>query len=210
MKIAVGSTNPLKIGAVKSVAAKLFPGASVEGIAVDSGVGRNPLTDAETLAGAVARAKASRAGAGAEIGVGLEGGLTELNRRCYTCVWCAVDTGDGILTGGGVHIPVPRGIARMIRREGMEMGDAMDRLTLKADTKRTVGFEGIVTRGLIGRLESFEAVLAYTLAPLISPELYGRPSGRRRPSRRRGACPVSAHPPPSAPGKSGRKRRTAS
>ena len=65
MKIAVGSTNPLKIGAVKSVAAKLFPGASVEGIAVDSGVGRNPLTDAETLAGAVARAKASRAGAGA-------------------------------------------------------------------------------------------------------------------------------------------------
>ena len=111
-----------------------------------------------------------------DLGVGLEGGITEIGGRCYTCVWCAVDTGKTTLTGGGVHIPVPEEVARLITREGVEMGHAMDRLTGDSDTKRKMGFEGIVTSGLIDRRESFEAVLAYTLAPLISPGLY-RPQG---------------------------------
>ena len=176
MKIAVGSHNPLKIKAVETVAAKVFGDVTVEAVRVDSGVRHNPLTDAETLSGAVTRAKAAREKAGADLGVGLEGGITEIGGRCYTCVWCAVDTGKTTLTGGGVHIPVPEEVARLITREGVEMGHAMDRLTGDSDTKRKMGFEGIVTRGLIDRRESFEAVLAYTLAPLISPGLY-RPQG---------------------------------
>lgn len=172
MKIAVGSNNPVKIGAVETVAARVFGTVTVEGVSVDSGVSHNPLTDAETLAGAVTRAKAARAKTGADIGIGLEGGITEMDGRCYTCVWCAVDTGRELLTGGGVHIPVPREVARLITREGVEMGHAMDRLTGTADTKRKMGFEGIVTRGLVDRRESFESVLTYTLAPLISPGLY--------------------------------------
>ncbi len=172
MRIAVGSRNPLKIEAVEAVAAKVFGGVTVEGVSADSGVRHNPLTDAETLAGAVARATAARLKTGADLGVGLEGGITELDGRCYTCVWCAVDTGKEILTGGGVHIPVPREVARLIIRDGVEMGHAMDRITGTADTKRKMGFEGIVTRGLIDRRGSFESVLAYTLAPLVSPRLY--------------------------------------
>ena len=172
MKIAVGSKNPLKLDAVRNVARKVFGPVQVEGIEVDSGVSHNPLTDAETIEGAATRAKAAREKSGADLGVGIEGGITELAGNCYTCVWCAVDTGGELLTGGGVHVPVPPTVLRMITHERMEMGAAMDKLTSIEGTKRKMGFEGIITKGLINRQDSFEAVVGYTFAKLISPELY--------------------------------------
>ncbi|MDD5555913.1 MAG: inosine/xanthosine triphosphatase [bacterium] len=172
MKIAVGSRNPLKIEAVRNVAARVFDGVTVEGVAVDSGVRGNPLTDAETIAGAVARARAAREKTGADLGVGLEGGITRVEGSCYTCVWCAIDDGGRVLKGGGVHVPVPDRVAAMIADEGVEMGAAMDLLTSMRDTKRKMGFEGIVTRGLVDRRGSFESVVAYALSRILSPHLY--------------------------------------
>jgi inosine/xanthosine triphosphatase len=172
MKIAVGSKNPLKLDAVKNVARRVFGPVQVEGVEVNSGVSHNPLSDSETIAGAVTRAKAAREKSGADLGVGIEGGITEVDGNFYTCVWCAVDTGGELLTGGGVHIPVPPKVLRMITRDQMEMGAAMDRLTSIEDTKRKMGFEGIITKGLISRQDSFETVVGYALAKLISPELY--------------------------------------
>jgi len=171
VKIAVGSTNPIKIDAVRAVAGKIFTDATVEGMTVDSGVRRNPLTDAETIAGAVRRATEAREKAGADLGVGIEGGITAIEGRHYTCVWCAVDDGRGVTTGGGVHIPVPDAVLRAILK-GAEMGEVMDALTSIKDTKRKMGFEGIVTGGLIDRRDSFEAVVTYTLARFINPGLY--------------------------------------
>jgi inosine/xanthosine triphosphatase len=172
MKIAVGSNNPVKIKAVEKVAAKVFGDVVVEGVSVDSGVSHNPLTDAETIAGAVARAKAARESTGAEIGVGLEGGITVIDGSHYTCVWCAIDDGHTVLKGGGVHVPVPDRVVSMIVDGGREMGAVMDGLTSIRDTKSKMGFEGLVTRGLVDRGHSFESVLAYTLAGFLSPHLY--------------------------------------
>ena len=62
--IAVGSTNPVKIGAVRGVTERIVPGVRVEGIAVDSGVSDQPWGDEETIRGAVARARAARSSRG--------------------------------------------------------------------------------------------------------------------------------------------------
>ncbi|MDP8249101.1 MAG: inosine/xanthosine triphosphatase [Candidatus Tritonobacter lacicola] len=172
MKIAVGSKNPVKIDAVKSVASKIFGEVDVEGVEVDSGVSHNPLSDTETIAGAVKRAKEARGNTGSDLGVGLEGGITEVDGQYYTCVWCAIDNGDEVMTGGGVHIPLPRKVLRMIVDEKMEMGHVMDRLTSVPDTKRRMGFEGILTKGLVNRRDSFELVLGFTFSKIISPELF--------------------------------------
>ena len=172
MKIVVGSRNPTKIEAMRAVAAKIFNDVSVEGIEVDSGVSHNPLTDSETMAGAVKRARDAREKADADLGVGLEGGITEIDGRYYTCVWCAVDNGEEVTTGGGVHVPLPEKVLSMIINKNMEMGSVMDKLTSIHDTKRKMGFEGIVTKGLINRRDSFEAILSFTFAKIISPELY--------------------------------------
>ena len=172
MKIAVGSTNPVKVEAVRAVAARIFDGVEVLSVDVDSGVSHNPLTDAETIAGAVARARAAREKSGAELGVGLEGGITRIDGRHYTCVWCALDDGREVATGGGVHIQLPRKVLRMITEEKKEMGSVMDELTEIRGTKRRMGFEGIVTKGLVNRGDSFRAVLGFTFSKLISPEMY--------------------------------------
>jgi inosine/xanthosine triphosphatase len=174
MRIAVGSTNPVKVEAVKEVAAEIFGEVAVEPVEVDSGVSSNPLTDSETIAGAVRRAGEARERSGAELGVGLEGGITRIDGKYYTCVWCALDDGKEVTTGGGVHIPLPDRVLRMILDDGKEMGHVMDELTATADTKRTVGFEGIVTKGLVTRLDSFRAVLGFTFSRLISQELYSQ------------------------------------
>ncbi|MGH2451113.1 MAG: DUF84 family protein, partial [Candidatus Limnocylindria bacterium] len=58
-RAAVGSTNPAKLEAVRRALARLAPGCAVEGYPVDPGVGRQPLGDDETRAGAEARARAA-------------------------------------------------------------------------------------------------------------------------------------------------------
>lgn len=173
MKIAVGSLNPVKIDAVRRIVSRIFGEVAVEGVKVDSGVSHNPVTDAETIEGAVTRARAARKESGADLGVGLEGGITRIDGLYYTCVWCAVDNGREVFTGGGVHIPVPERVRAMIVEEQAEMGTVMDALTSIPGTKQKMGFEGIVTKGLINRGDSFENIISFTLAPLISPEIYG-------------------------------------
>lgn len=52
MKIAVGSTHPVKMQTVVDVAERAFPGAVVESVAVPSGVPDQPQGDAQARAGA--------------------------------------------------------------------------------------------------------------------------------------------------------------
>lgn len=57
MKIAVGSTNPVKINAVINACTGTWPDVVVEGFEVSSGVDDQPRSDDETMTGAVNRAK---------------------------------------------------------------------------------------------------------------------------------------------------------
>ena len=56
--VAVGSLNPVKIGAARAVVSQLAPAARVEGIGVPSGVSEQPWGDDETIRGALSRAHA--------------------------------------------------------------------------------------------------------------------------------------------------------
>ena len=62
MKIVVASFNPVKVGAVRAAFAACFPGErlDIESIAVPSGVPDQPMSDAETLAGARNRVRNAR------------------------------------------------------------------------------------------------------------------------------------------------------
>src|SRR6185369_5033238 len=56
MHIAVGSTNIVKINAVKLAVAHMWPDAIVTGFDTESGVGEQPRTDVETKTGSINRA----------------------------------------------------------------------------------------------------------------------------------------------------------
>ena len=170
--IAVGSTNPVKIAAVRAVTARAFPGAEITGLDVDSGVPEQPWSDAETRRGAFTRARAALSVTGADLGVGLEGGVVDTEMGLVTCAWCVIVDGGGRMgVGGGVHLLVPPSVARVLRAGG-ELGPAMDRLTGQHNTKQAQGAVGILTGGLSNRQRAYEQLVAMALAPFVRTEYY--------------------------------------
>lgn len=170
--IAVGSTNPVKVAAVRAIAARVAPEAVVEGHAVPSGVPDQPRGDDETARGALARARAALAAADAALGVGLEGGIVEDALGMRTCAWAAVVDREGRAgVGGSLAMRLPREVARLVRA-GLELGEAMDRVSGTHDVKRGAGAVGILTAGLVDRQRAYEALVAYAFAPWLAPGYY--------------------------------------
>lgn len=171
--VAVGSTNPVKLGAARAVLAPLMPLARVDGAAVASGVPDQPRGDEETIRGALARARAAREARDADLGIGIEGGIVDDGDAMRTCAWAAVVARDGRQgVGGSLAMPLPSRVAAMIR-DGVELGHAMDRVVGERDTKRGKGAVGILTGGLVDRQRAYEVLIVYALAPFLTVELYG-------------------------------------
>ncbi|GJG87243.1 NTPase [Gemmatimonadetes bacterium T265] len=177
--VAVGSANPVKVAAVRAVLARVAPGAVVESVAVASGVPDQPWGDAETRRGATIRARAALRAAGADLGVGIEGGVVEeadevddaVPRGLWTCAWAAVAEPDGrVHRGGSLAMPLPAPVAERVRA-GAELGHAMDALLGTTGTKHRGGTVGVLTAGLIDRRQAYEVILTYALAPLLAPDL---------------------------------------
>ncbi len=167
-RVAVGSTNPVKVGAVRAVLARLDVSAEVSGVIVASGVPDQPWGDAETIRGAMTRAYTARAALDADFGVGIEGGVVaEENGAVRTCAWAAVVDRDGREgVGGSLALRLPERVAALIR-DGMELGHAMDAVTGARNVKHGAGAVGILTAGLVDRQAAYETLVAYALVPLL-------------------------------------------
>ena len=171
--IAVGSTNPVKLAAVRAVLGALAPSATIACIAVASTVPDQPFGDDETIRGALARASAARVALSADLGVGLEGGVVEEgDGSMRTCAWAAIVDAHGRSgVGGSLAMTLPPDVAAMIR-DGVELGVAMDRLVGAHNTKHGRGAVGILTAGIVDRQRAYEVLVAYALAPFIAAEHY--------------------------------------
>ena len=171
-RVVVGSTNPVKIAAVRAVLERAGVNARIEGVAVASGVSEQPVGDAETIRGATQRARAALDATDADLAVGLEGGVVEEEDGMRTCAWASVVARDGrVGVGGSLAMMLPERVAALVR-DGVELGHAMDRVTGAHDTKRGVGAVGILTAGLVDRQRAYESLVAYALARFLAPEHY--------------------------------------
>ena len=166
--VAVGSANPVKVGAVRAVLGRVAPHAVVQGVTVPSGVRDQPWGDEETIRGALNRAAAARNALGADWGVGVEGGVVEASDGgVRTCAWAAVVARDGREgVGGSLSLALPSRVASLVR-DGMELGHAMDAVTGERGVKRGVGAVGILTNGLVTRQQAYEVLIAYAIAPFL-------------------------------------------
>lgn len=176
MKIAVGSTNPVKIEAVRTMAQRVWPEAQVLPVAVPSGVSAMPMSDGEALAGARNRARAARLAAEADLGVGLEGGVHPEPFGMVLHGWVVVVDGNGREgIGGAARLPLPHHIAQRVLA-GEELGDVMDDILDDHNTKQKGGAVGALTAGLTPRGQAFAQAVAYALSPFIVPELHDNTS----------------------------------
>lgn len=157
MKVAVGSKNPAKINAVKE-AFKAYP---FEIISVDapSGVSDQPMTDEETIKGAINRAIQAAELSEAGIGVGLEGGVQQTPYGLMLCNWGALAVkGMQPIIAGGARIPLPDEISQQLLN-GAELGPVMDQYAQKKNVRKNEGAVGIFTNGQINRSEMFTHVM---------------------------------------------------
>ncbi len=167
MKIAVGSTNPVKIRAVRNIARKIYPHAEIIAIDVASGVPGQPRGDKQTQRGAINRARSVRRVANADWGVGLEGGIIENEFGTMTCAWAAiVDRRGRIGVGGSTNMLLPKQVASRVKR-GSELGDAMDAYANIRGVKRKMGAIGVLTKGLSNRQRAYEFIFALAMVRFL-------------------------------------------
>ena len=168
-RVAVGSGNRVKVEAVRAVFIRAGLHIAVESSVVQSDVPDQPRGDDETIRGARTRAERARAVSSADMGVGIEGGVVALpDGSLRTCAWAVVVDRDGRSgTGGSLAMPLPPAVAALIA-EGLELGDAMDRLTGTRDVKYGAGASGILTGGLVDRQAAYESIVTYALAPWLA------------------------------------------
>lgn len=175
--VAIGSTNAAKIRAVRYAISRAWPGATYHPVDVESGVSEMPMSDEEGARGAAERARRAREAVNADLGVGLEGSVTEGSQAMYLTGWVAVVDRRG-RTGlaSGTRIPLPEAIAAELRA-GHELGPVIDRLSGQEDSKERGGAAGFLTAGLLPRDLAFGVAVIGALAPFLREDLYDAPPG---------------------------------
>jgi len=165
MRVAVGSGNPVKRAATESALGD-DPGTAVESVPVDSGVGEQPVGRAETLAGAETRAERALAAGGYDLGVGIEGGVAEVDGAdgLFLVMWAAVTDGETVGRGGGPTIRLPGHVAERVRA-GEELGPVMDEAFGLENVARAEGAAGVLTGGDLDRERALADAVAGALGP---------------------------------------------
>jgi len=169
---AIGSTNPAKVEAVRRTLGRVAPDCAVLAVDVPSGVGDMPLGEEAVRAGALARARAALERTDAEIGFGLEGGAILDGDRAWLTAHVVALTRDGQLgEAAWGRMLLPR-IAAERMRAGQELGDIIDELFDRKESKRQTGAVGLLTEGTVSRTDAFADLVAMACVPFLHRDLY--------------------------------------
>lgn len=153
MKIIIGSLNPTKVEAVQ----KVFKQFKVEGLNVPSNVSNQPMTDRETMEGAINRAHNAKQDGNSHIGIGLEGGVIIEDDRLFLCNWGALVYENEVILASGAKILLPSEFINDLQN-GTELAVLMERYTNEKDIRSKEGAVGIFTNGRISRTQIFEHI----------------------------------------------------
>jgi len=174
MRIVVASGNPVKAAAARAAFTALQPDIEIDLVCapVESGVSDQPKSDEETRRGARNRAdNASLAEPDADYWVGLEGGIEIVDDRLLAFAWIAIRSRDGKISDArSATLPLPDAIKRLID-QGLELGDANDKVFATHNSKQAGGAYGLLTDGLYTRESIYTQTAVLALLPLIN-ELY--------------------------------------
>lgn len=166
----MGSSNPVKVGAVIESFKQYYPESEVVSKKVSSGIAEQPLSEEETVRGATNRALSALEYG--DFGVGIEGGVTEIGDVLFECAWCVVVDKNGRKgIGGGLYFELPKKIADKIKAGG-ELGPIMNELTGEDNVKEKSGAIGIFTKGKLDRKTAYVQLVTSALIKFVSPEWF--------------------------------------
>lgn len=148
-EIAIGSTNRVKIQAVKNAlnneSIQVIPCSAL------SNVRPQPLSDEETLQGAINRAKDCLEKTDSALAIGLEAGIAFLHDQTYLCHWGAIiDRNLNTYFTNGPLILLPD-VYKEPLLDGENLEDIMHRSTGIASLGTKEGAIGVFTQNLLNR-----------------------------------------------------------
>ena len=176
MKVLVGSTNPVKLNAVKESFALYFEDIIIEGISVNSGVPAQPV-NSQTFEGAKNRALElkkvnSEKNLSADFFVGIEGVIKEAYGKWFAFGCMCIMKEDGKFSfGTSAHFELPDIVTKRLLN-GEELGFVMDEIMQEKNTKQKGGAISFFTDGKMDRKELYIPGLICALIPFIHPNLY--------------------------------------
>ncbi|KAK4200029.1 inosine triphosphate pyrophosphatase-like protein [Triangularia verruculosa] len=181
LKVVVASLNPVKTGAVLEGFSRMFPGSAyqVSGVSVPSGVPEQPLSDQETLQGALNRIQNARSlEPDADFWVGVEGGVHPDGETFQSFAWIAVENKEG-RTGKArtATYYLAQETANLIGG-GMELGHADDLIFGKTNSKQHSGSVGILTDDVVTRTSYYVQAVILALIPFKNTQLTFRTGAR--------------------------------
>ena len=158
-KILIGTNNRAKTKAVETVVRLYYPDAIFINQEVPSMVSEQPMSNEETRQGAINRARNVIDMEQGTFGIGLEGGVYEIDGTMYICNWgaLAMETGE-VFTATGAGVPLPEEIAKKLRVGG-ELGPIMDVYTNKKGIRHDEGAIGVFTDNIVKRSDMFHHIM---------------------------------------------------
>lgn len=173
-QIIVASKNPIKINAAKLGFQKVFSNLDMvfSGVSVPSGVGDQPMSDEETLKGAINRANNARNNCPeADYWVGIEGGIHSVGVEMMAFAWIVILSKDkqGKARTGTFFLPSK--VVDLIM-QGKELGEADDIVFGHSNSKQKNGAVGLLTNNLTDRTQFYVEAMVLALIPFINPKLY--------------------------------------
>ena len=172
----VASTNPVKIQAAVDGFQRLFPGSelNVMSVAVPSDVAHQPMSDEETLRGALNRsARAQAALPHADYWIGIEGGVQPIEQELIAFAWIVVRSRELIGKGRTGAFVLPQAVVELIR-QGKELGEADDIVFSRSNSKQDNGAVGLLTDNVIDRAQLYAHAMILALIPFKNKERYAR------------------------------------
>lgn len=177
LKVIVGSTNPVKINAVKHAISQLYPECDIDcqGMKAPSGVADQPMTAKATRDGALNRAiyckEHSNDKANFHYFVGIEGGVDLFEDGPATFAYVAILNDSHRSMGCSARLPLPLSIYHDLAN-GKELGDVMDARFNTHNIKQQGGAIGLLTNNKATRTSTYTETIILAMAPFLHPEHY--------------------------------------
>lgn len=172
--VVVASRNPVKVAAALQGLQRMFPDTAFQPVpvSVPSGVADQPMSDRETLEGAINRVNnAYEAHAAADFWIGIEGGVEEQEGELSAFAWVVVRSAAGMGKARSGSFYLPPAVAELVA-QGMELGEADDIVFSKTNSKQEMGAIGLLTDGVVDRMQLYEQAVVLALVRFKNEALY--------------------------------------
>ena len=173
-KVIIASKNPVKIQSVKNGFGEVFPGQEFEfiGVSVPSGVADQPFGNDEIFLGAKNRADNAFAEfRDADFYVGIEGGIEHVKNEMEVFSWVFIKSADKYGKARTETFFLPKEVVKLIK-DGKELGEAVDIVFKRNNTKQKNGAVGILTGDIIDRTKYYTEAVVLALIPFRNVDLY--------------------------------------